>query len=818
MDQVMQNGVVIDPALRQGTRNEIYNDRNTYSPSSSTNQNATLTSYNYGINQVITPHSTSRTKNPRARLEYAHENLARIQSGPSSQNILQIPMDNRQNVARQIQQVQEKASFQNQSSYLGSPISTTNSPNYVNVGGSGPVPNYSNNNSNNIVKNNTSVSSPLPPHRGKRFKMDGSGSKSESIMDNLKKMALSLVNTPLEELLSDKEELRNQEERTKQLIGVIVILQTCVYDPDAAVPRNRIFAKYASVCANNLLKPLGQAAFGKLVKGLFPTITTRRLGTRGQSKYHYCGIKLIDNNIPYFNQTEEQSKSRNATPLVDLPYDYTSQNFDSIFEQSSSEGKNPQSPHDHVEDDEDIQPFYSHIIDMTPKVELSEDFTEVTIKPYIIHPISLTPIEDFLSQNLLESASKESLKTIYEIYSQHCKELIESMRFLHIKKFFQNIESFYQIDSPFIEVLKELLLILLKDNDDSNKKEKEKENRIDDWILTADLQMYKEMLQMLSPLALQIVPGNVISALQSMAGCQMDNLEKIFTTTFNQLQKQNPLITPAIIKKIKTKKLQLAEDFVNLVTGLIRVNETAQAAGKILSNETDVASMINDWTKLVDFNLLLSRELSCFKYGGQKRQLVLHLLQEDVINILKSGIKTPEKDEITIGIDSNLSIGKENEGSETLPSAGNKNLLPSTPSPKKKNTSSALTEVDSNSLNNSRIKTEERAPDFSFQEDVVLHWGKFLTSIPLKFPKIHVKVVLLHINNLITSILREISLSGGSGFGAWWIVRCWIDEWMTWVVDKQFFLQFSIEEENNDNIDEELKTDVSIDERSKPIS
>jgi len=61
-----------------------------------------------------------------------------------------------------------------------------------------------------------------------------------------------------------------------------------------ATPRNRVYARYVSLCATERLKPLNPASFGKLVRAVYPDIKTRRLGVRGQSKYHYCGIKLRD--------------------------------------------------------------------------------------------------------------------------------------------------------------------------------------------------------------------------------------------------------------------------------------------------------------------------------------------------------------------------------------------------------------------------------------------------------------------------------------------------------------------------------------------
>lgn len=47
------------------------------------------------------------------------------------------------------------------------------------------------------------------------------------------------------------------------------------------------------------MEPMGAAGFGKLVRKTFPNITTRRLGTRGQSKYHYYGIAIKETS-PYY--------------------------------------------------------------------------------------------------------------------------------------------------------------------------------------------------------------------------------------------------------------------------------------------------------------------------------------------------------------------------------------------------------------------------------------------------------------------------------------------------------------------------------------
>jgi regulatory factor X len=61
-----------------------------------------------------------------------------------------------------------------------------------------------------------------------------------------------------------------------------------------SVPRGRVYANYASRCATERITVLNPASFGKLVRVLFPGLKTRRLGVRGESKYHYVNFTLMD--------------------------------------------------------------------------------------------------------------------------------------------------------------------------------------------------------------------------------------------------------------------------------------------------------------------------------------------------------------------------------------------------------------------------------------------------------------------------------------------------------------------------------------------
>jgi len=62
-----------------------------------------------------------------------------------------------------------------------------------------------------------------------------------------------------------------------------------------SLPRATLYALYMQHCSETSLEPINAASFGKMIRSIFSGLRTRRLGTRGNSKYHYYGIKLKQN-------------------------------------------------------------------------------------------------------------------------------------------------------------------------------------------------------------------------------------------------------------------------------------------------------------------------------------------------------------------------------------------------------------------------------------------------------------------------------------------------------------------------------------------
>ncbi|KAJ8245526.1 hypothetical protein GJAV_G00271680 [Gymnothorax javanicus] len=65
------------------------------------------------------------------------------------------------------------------------------------------------------------------------------------------------------------------------------------------IPRSALYMHYLDFCEKHDAQPVNAASFGKIIRQQFPQLTTRRLGTRGQSKYHYYGIAVKESSQYY---------------------------------------------------------------------------------------------------------------------------------------------------------------------------------------------------------------------------------------------------------------------------------------------------------------------------------------------------------------------------------------------------------------------------------------------------------------------------------------------------------------------------------------
>nr|CAD7399582.1 unnamed protein product [Timema poppensis] len=84
-------------------------------------------------------------------------------------------------------------------------------------------------------------------------------------------------------------------------------------DQDVSLPKQDVYDEYIAYCNSNAMKPLSTADFGKVMKQVFSRVRPRRLGTRGNSRYCYSGLrKKLGLDVPLLPDLGEDSK-----PLTD---------------------------------------------------------------------------------------------------------------------------------------------------------------------------------------------------------------------------------------------------------------------------------------------------------------------------------------------------------------------------------------------------------------------------------------------------------------------------------------------------------------------
>ncbi|KAA8630440.1 hypothetical protein SMACR_06634 [Sordaria macrospora] len=345
------------------------------------------------------------------------------------------------------------------------------------------------------------------------------------------------------------EELHGNErgpnsERTRQVFAMLWISQVCSKGK-GSVPRGRVYANYASRCATERITVLNPASFGKLVRVLFPGLKTRRLGVRGESKYHYVNFQLREDQPdvrdvstqPQVPPEEEQSFSQTFNTAPD-----NTKTTERTVLLTPDLGQQPETrvrrPHEYVHSlynqvqVANIDQLSTTVTKTVQKLCFAAE-TEETFQQS--EPLVLPRIEPFLPKN----TDPDAAKSLAALYRSHCTSLVECIRYCKEKTFFHLYTSFQ-------------------------------------GTLTMPVQKL---------LVLQVVPKTVLDTLRNIA-------DKLVPHIRDSFQGQPPHV-------LKAKEAP-ATLFAGLLDRVLRVNLTAHAAANMLSNPANRDLMYVEWINIIN--------------------------------------------------------------------------------------------------------------------------------------------------------------------------------------------------------------------------
>ena len=461
-----------------------------------------------------------------------------------------------------------------------------------------------------------------------------------------------------------------------------------------------------SRCATERVTVLNPASFGKLVRVLFPGLKTRRLGVRGESKYHYVNFSLKDDQPELTEKQRSQPvQSFTETPSFTASFKYvsphpvchmtahiSSQSMTTQYPVDRAAFPSPEVPQIPEPKREPSEGFMRpHSLYHQPEIQGIPQLESTTSKmSQRLHfapatepltqdydPISLPKIEQYLPVG----TDPDSASALTALYRSHCTSLIDALRFCKEKTFFHLFTSFHgTLTMPVQKLFAN--------------------TTIAPWIEECDFVMYQKMMRVVAPLTLQVAPKPVLDTLRNISEKLVPHIQSSFHGH------------PSHVVDAKVAPATL---FAGLLDRELRVNLTAHAAANMLSNPANRDQMYEDWITMVRTR----KVAECVPTRGM----------DDVVTLLLTELRD---------LLDPVGVPWEVEG---------------------------LTPYGEMALRTGRQQQASIHADSS-TENVLDRWVNFLQALPGKFPYATHAEIVWCVQRVGTAVMRDLTIAQGKSFGA----------------------------------------------------
>nr|XP_036673007.1 DNA-binding protein RFX2 isoform X2 [Drosophila suzukii] len=345
-----------------------------------------------------------------------------------------------------------------------------------------------------------------------------------------------------------------------------------------SLPRSTLYNHYMQHCSEHKLEPVNAASFGKLIRSVFSGLRTRRLGTRGNSKYHYYGIRIKPGSLLNSQSMDDKqmltagyggpgdgsgsgSGGPGSGPMVSVTSSTAGQ-LGGSNGLGGGQGQRHGGTKKHTFKPETYEACIQYIGDGTsalpsfPAIELNHSFnSELTL---------------------------EDVDTFRALYREHCESFLDAVLNLE----FNTVEF--------------LLRDFWRASDNNNLDECEEEKylsktklyllchcaEVQKFVREVDYQFYQNTVDVIIPDVLRSIPNALTQAIRNFA----KNLEIWLC--------ESMLGVPEQLAQIKTSAVSA---FCQTLRRYTSLNHLAQAARAVLQNGAQISQMLSDLNR-VDFH------------------------------------------------------------------------------------------------------------------------------------------------------------------------------------------------------------------------
>ncbi|KAG6817415.1 hypothetical protein H0H87_009060 [Tephrocybe sp. NHM501043] len=448
-------------------------------------------------------------------------------------------------------------------------------------------------------------------------------------------------------------------DRAKQIFVQAWLTANYAPYPDGNVPRQGLYFSYRRVCDQYGIPHINTATLGKAIRLCFPTIKTRRLGVRGNSKYHYCGIRPATSaEAEWLQDYIHKSNNNAAQPSVNA----------ARLAQEHSETANRSEDRSDEDEDDDSEGVSSAINSKRNSLALTGDIkgagfpdgdlsdktpTAATLLsqvqsaqrpptsfppqasirrhptqepaltvqahspqqtngqvPYLA-PQQALSVRQFPHFPSIEDAVGASsthhtvlAREVWGWFQEHLDALLESVRSFRFDQFEMHLRTFWTtLGGQHREIVHAPAIAGL--------------------MARADAIVYDEILEILRSQMLSPISQASLSSLRQLA----NKMEKILLVALENYG--NTFVEP---------KVELGARFGHLVLRFLDIYQVTQALNTVLTNQKQLTEMRRSWLK-VDFESV--RNQSALVCNCRHEDLV-QLLEVEFVQMLESLTKTNE--------------------------------------------------------------------------------------------------------------------------------------------------------------------------------
>ncbi|XP_035515930.1 MHC class II regulatory factor RFX1 isoform X2 [Morone saxatilis] len=331
-----------------------------------------------------------------------------------------------------------------------------------------------------------------------------------------------------------------------------------------SLPRCTLYYHYLLHCQEQKLEPVNAASFGKLIRSVFMGLRTRRLGTRGNSKYHYYGLRIKSGSPLLRLMDEQQHMAMRQQPFSQKNRIKPVQKTQGITNGTSS-GLGQQQG--------------TALCDISAQVQQYQQFLEAS-----------RPLPDFVEidlqgQTLPDGILLEHLKAFQTLYREHCEAILDVMvnlQFTLVETLWKSFWRFSQSsDAESLDL-----------NNESEKRLPKsclvvlcKYDPVLSWTKECDNLLYQTLVEMLIPDVLRPIPSALTQAIRNFA----KSLENWLTGGMMNIPEEMVRV-----------KVVCVGSFSQTLRRYTSLNHLAQAARAVLQNSAQINQMLSDLNR-VDF-------------------------------------------------------------------------------------------------------------------------------------------------------------------------------------------------------------------------